>query len=510
MSYTVSEDSESICGVDPNTGALMINGVGACAVTATAEGSANYNEASVTVTVMVQSTGNLVLNVDGVAVGDTINIAEKAAGFAISGNTGSEAGVDVMVQIGTETLTDTSADADPATWSVDVPGDASYITGTSVDVTVSATKTGYTSPPNVEHPLSVDLIAPTAPSYTAPSLLQVGVPITDMSPIDGSDIDEYSAPGLPSGLDIDTGSGVITGTPATADASATVTVTVTDEAGNIDTVDIVFLAVAKGDQRLTGFAYSASSVTFGSTAPTVTEPTGAMTPLSYTLSEDSESLCSVDPNTGALTDLAVGACVVIVTAEGTANYNEASATFTVTVSSAGNLVLNVNLITTDNIINIAEHTDGFAISGDTGSEAGVAVTVTLGGTSLPAATSADVAGTATWSVPVPGDASYIKDTSVALEVTASKAGFTSAPPVERSLTVDLSAPAGTAYPVPALLQVGETITTMSPSGGAADIDGYEASGLPSGLDIDTATGAIDGTPAAASDAERHGDGDGDR
>ena len=31
---------------------------------------------------------------------------------------------------------------------------------------------------------------------------------------------------------------------------------------------------------------------------------------------------------------------------------------------------------------------------------------------------------------------------------------------------------------------------MSPSGGAADIDGYEASGLPSGLVIDTATGVI--------------------
>ena len=45
------------------------------------------------------------------------------------------------------------------------------------------------------------------------------------------------------------------------------------------------------------------------------------------------------------------------------------------MSSAGNLVLNVNPIATDNIINIAEHTDGFAISGDTGSEAGVDVTV---------------------------------------------------------------------------------------------------------------------------------------
>ena len=84
------------------------------------------------------------LNVPAIAGDDTINIAERTAGFAITGDTGSEGGVDVTVEIGTATLTATSADeAGTAAWSVSVPGNASYIAGTSVAVAVNASKTGY-------------------------------------------------------------------------------------------------------------------------------------------------------------------------------------------------------------------------------------------------------------------------------------------------------------------------------------------------------------------------------
>ena len=64
------------------------------------------------------------------------------------------------VTVGSTELTATSADADPATWSVNVPANASYITGTSVDVAVNASKTGYTSR-TVTRSLAVDLTAPT-------------------------------------------------------------------------------------------------------------------------------------------------------------------------------------------------------------------------------------------------------------------------------------------------------------------------------------------------------------
>ena len=244
--------------------------------------------------------------------------------------------------------------------------------------------------------LTVDLTAPTAPTYTAPASLQVGVAIPSMSPSGGADVDAYAVTGLPSGLVIDAGSGVISGTPDTADTTTTsATVTVSDEAGNPAEVSIAFPAVDKGDQTLSGFSYSASSATFGSAAPTVTAPSGVQTTLSY--SATPSTVCSVDSSTGALTLVSVGSCEITATAASDSNYNEAEATFTVTVQATGVLVLNVAAVAGDDTINIAEKASGFDISGNTGAETGVAVTVAIGSETL-TASSADDAGTATWSV----------------------------------------------------------------------------------------------------------------
>ena len=443
----------------------------------------------------VQAAGTLALNVGTISGDDTINIAEKAEGFAIGGNTGSEAGVSVTVQVGPATLSATSADDNgTATWSVNVPADAVYITGASVVVRVSAAKTGFTAPADVQRTLAIDLTAPTAPTYTAPGSLKVGAAITAMSPTGASGVNEYSAPGLPTGLSIDAGTGVISGTPAAAaTGTATATVTVSDTAGNTDTVGITFPAVAKGDQTLSGFGYSASSVTLGSAAPTVTEPSGAQGALSYSASPS--TVCTVDAGTGALTLEGVGSCEVTATAAGTADYNEATDTDTVTVQAAGTLALNVGTISGDDTINIAEKAEGFAIGGNTGSEAGVSVTVQVGTATL-SATSADDNGTATWSVSVPADAVYITGASVVVGVSAAKTGFTAPADVQRTLAIDLTAPVAPTYTAPVSLKVGVAITAMSPTG-ASGVNEYSAPGLPTGLSIDAGTGVISGTPAAA-------------
>ena len=492
LSYAATPSA--VCTVNSSTGALTLAGVGNCEVTATAASTANYNEATATFTVTVQAVGALVLNLDAIAEDNTVNVAEKTAGFTISGDTGTESGVDVTVTVGATELTATSAEADPATWSVSVPADASYITGASVDVAVNASKTGYTSPSAVQRTLTVDLTAPTAPTYTAPGSLKVGVAITAMSPSGGSGIDEYNATGLPPGLSIDTGTGAISGTPDTANANtADATVTVSDTAGNSGTVDIAFPAVAKGDQTLTGFQYSASSVAFGSAAPTVTAPGGVEATLSY--SATPSTVCAVNSTTGALTLAGVGSCVITATAAGTDDYDEATATFTVAVQAVGTLVLNLDAVATDNTINIDEKAAGFSIGGDTGSETGVSVTVTVGATEL-TATSADDNGTATWSVSVPADASYITGTSVDVTVSATKTGFAAPDNVERTLTIDLTAPTAPTYTAPGALVVGTAIAPMSPTGGS-DNDKYSATGLPPGLSIDTGTGVIGGTPDTA-------------
>ena len=487
LSYSATPSD--VCTVDSSTGALSLKGVGSCEITATATGTANYDEATASFTVTVAAAGALALNLDAIAGDDTVNIAEKAAGFTISGDTGSEAGVSVTVTVGGTELTATSAAA--GAWSVAVPANAAYLTGASVAVTVSASKTGFTSPSDVMRTLAVDLTAPAA-SYTPPGTLKVGVAIGAMTPsTTATDIASYSATGLPSGLGIDAGAGVVSGTPDTADANtAAATLTVTDRAGNPATVSITFPAVARGNQTLTGFAYSSATVTYGDTAPTVTAPSGVQTTLSY--SATPSDVCTVDSSTGALTLAGVGSCAVTATAAPNNDYNQATATFTVTVAAAGALALNLDAIAGDDTVNIAEKAAGFTISGDTGSEAGVSVTVTVGGTELTATSAAAGA----WSVDVPADAAYLTGTSVAVMVSASKTGFTSPSDVTRTLEVDLAVPTAS-YTVPGTLQVGVAIGAMTPSTTATDIAEYSATGLPSGLGIDAGTGVVSGTPDTA-------------
>ena len=485
----------SVCTVNASSGVLTIQEAGECVITVTAPGDDNYNEGTATFTLTVQPAGTLALNVAAVAGDDTINIAKRAAGFTISGDTGSESGVSVSVTIGSQTLTATSSGAPTAVWSVDVPANAEYITGTSVTVTVSASKAGFTPPSEVTRTLGVDLVAPTAPTYAAPTSLQVGTAIAAISPsaTSDSDIARYNATDLPSGLTIHATNGTISGTPDTANAStAAATVTITDGAGNTADVTITFPAVSKGHQTLTGFTYSSNSIAFNDPAPTVTAPSGGRTTLEY--SATPPSVCAVNASSGVLTIQEAGECVITVTAPGDDNYNEGTATFTLTVQPAGALALNVAAVAGDNTINIAERAAGFTISGDTGSESGVSVSVTIGSQTLTATSSG--APTAVWSVDVPANAEYITDTSVTVTVSASKAGFTPPGNVTRALTVDLDAPSA-AWAAPASLTVGEEITPIAPVGPSSHIAGYSATGLPSGLTIHATDGTISGTPDTA-------------
>ncbi len=184
------------------------------------------------------------LNVDAVAGDNKINRSEHMNGIAVSGNTGTESGVTVEVTIGGTPLTSVTS-AMNAMWSVNVERSADYITETSVELSVTATKTGFTSA-TVTRTLPVDLTPPSV-SYTAPSNLTVGVLITPIAPttID-TDIVSYATSGssLPLGLALNGNTGIISGSPRTANTNTqTVGVLVTDDAGNVDRPQITFPAV---------------------------------------------------------------------------------------------------------------------------------------------------------------------------------------------------------------------------------------------------------------------------
>ncbi len=155
---TYSASPSTVCGVDSVTGELTIAGAGTCTIMATAAGNAHYKEASVTFDVVVQPLGTLTLNVGAIAEDDTVNAQERAGGFAIGGDTGTESGVSVEVGIGTATLSATSDTT--GAWSVSVPANATYITEPSVSVSVTAAKIGFAEALRVDRTLAVVLAPP--------------------------------------------------------------------------------------------------------------------------------------------------------------------------------------------------------------------------------------------------------------------------------------------------------------------------------------------------------------
>ena len=440
LSYT--SDTPSVCTVEGLTGQLTIVGAGICTIKVSAAATDNYEEATAQVSLTVNPVGVLSLTLNTIADDNTVNAAEKVAGFAITGNTGSEPVVSVTVTIDAVQLTPVISDSAGA-WLVPIPGDPPYLVEPSVDIQVTATKAGFTDPTPVTRTVAIDITAPSV-SYAAPSSLTVGVAIDNIDPTDADPADDdyashkYSVGAgstMPHGLSLDVTNGRITGTPATAStATHNTAVAVTDTAGNVQEVLIVFPEVAKGSQFLSDFAYSPASISFDDPVPELTAPTGAPgTTIAYM--SDTLLVCTVDASTGALTIVGNGVCTITVTASETDDYEGASAQASVSVSPAGTLALSVDLIAGDDTVNAAEKAAGFSITGRTGFEPATSVTITIGAAELTAVTD----GGGLWSVAVPPAAHYFVDPSVSIEATAGKAGFIDAT-VVRTVIVDTIEP----------------------------------------------------------------------
>ena len=181
----------------------------------------------------------LPLEVNAVAGDNRINIADKAGGITISGKTGAIGGVTVTVTIDGTALPNATSN-DNGDWEVEV--DDEKIEETSVLLSVTATKAGYTDATPVSQTVPVDLTPPSV-TYTAPSRLIEDVLINISPTTDDTDIVSYkiSEGSLPEGLSLIENSGLITGSPNKfTNSTKSVTVTVTDGFGNTATEMIVF------------------------------------------------------------------------------------------------------------------------------------------------------------------------------------------------------------------------------------------------------------------------------
>ena len=103
----------------------------------------------------------------------------------------------------------------------------------ATDYTVKATNSGGSATVTVR--ITVNDVAPSELNYaTNPAIYAKGVTITDNEPSStGGDVVSYSiAPSLPAGLSLDTGSGVISGTPTELSAATDYTVKATNSGGS--------------------------------------------------------------------------------------------------------------------------------------------------------------------------------------------------------------------------------------------------------------------------------------
>ena len=364
------------------------------------------------------------ISISSVAGDNVVTASEKWNGFKITGHTGNQSNIPVVVTFGTETWNTTSTTLIDGNywWSVSVPGKSSYITdGDNQTVNAEATFSGGIKLSH-SRTFNVDLTLPlVVDAVTGDDVINDGV------------------------------------------------IHITGDTGDIGSVRIDLVIG-------TGSFINASDLA-GEWLQTV-------------LAADNQSYI-----TGSSASLSVTA---------TKTGYEPSATVSRTLTKdlvhppvvAGTLTLNVDDVTDDNTINQSEHTNNFAVTGNTGTDSGVTVTVTIGGTALTSVTSAIAVGAteATWSVTVPANADYITETSVELSVTATKPNYTDAPSVSRTLTVDLTAPT-VSYMEPSNLQVGKAIMAMVPTK-SEDIFSYAISGgsLPRGLSLNGTTGVISGVP----------------
>ncbi|MXX93205.1 MAG: hypothetical protein F4Y63_07125 [Chloroflexi bacterium] len=419
LSYSVTDDSASICSVNETSGALEIDGAGVCKVVATAAATRTHEAGSAMTTVTIRletpnlslkaitgssvrmewgtvagaesyswrwcevgdcdeysegattalrnlvnelsagteyefgvratsaslpdsdwasetattlSESELSIDADAIAGDGWVNIAEKAAGFAIGGT--AVAGASVSLTVGGTALSAVLADSQ-GSWSVSVLANSAYITEGSVSISAESVKDGHDDA-TAEATFRVDLTAPTV-SYTAPDSLKVNAKATINPTTSDTDIDLYDeADGhaLPAGLSLDELKGVVSGTPKRrGDEDTTTDITVRDEAGNTSTATLQLPRVEGLEQVLEDYEYSPAEITWGDDAPMLTAPTGAEGALSYSVAEDTESVCSVDATSGALTLESPGECKIFATAAATETHEAKTDTAKVTINA---------------------------------------------------------------------------------------------------------------------------------------------------------------------------------
>ncbi|NGZ44610.1 hypothetical protein EWU23_08985, partial [Cytophagaceae bacterium 50C-KIRBA] len=145
--------------------------------------------------------------------------------------------------------------------------------------------------------ITVNAVAPSGLSYNTPNVYTVGTTITALNPTVTGSVDSYSIlPALPTGLSINTTTGVISGTPTATSAATDYTVTATNGFGNTTAV----LRITVNAAAPSALSYTTPNVYSVGTGITSLTPTVTGTVTSYSISTPLPTGLSFNTTTGVI------------------------------------------------------------------------------------------------------------------------------------------------------------------------------------------------------------------
>ena len=322
--------------------------------------------------------------------------------------------------------------------------------------------------------------APPVISYTNPNVFTKGVTISNLSPIStGGAVNSYSInPSLPyGGLTFNATTGVISGIPIEISAPITYTVTATNLTGSttatftIEVKDAVPSALSYSTPNVYAVGTSISSLFPSNSGGVITN---------YTISPSLPGGLVLNPVTGAIS--------------GTPSVALATTTFTITgTNSGGSTSTTISIRVTDAAPTNLEYSTpnvlfkGVLITPLTSSNSGGAIVSYAISPTLPAGLSFNTTtGTITGRPTVPS-------ASTNYTITGTNSGGTVSKII--SILVNDNEPTDLSYTTPNIFRVGVTITPLTPTVYGGVVTRYSIDRpLPIGLNFDTTTGVISGTP----------------